>query len=97
MKALLAFLLLTGPAFAQTCAPRPDMVAKLEADYGEQLRFGGVQKTRGTLVVLEVWVSPKTGSYTLLLSHPNGLSCMISAGTDFFEAIPVKKPTGNPL
>jgi hypothetical protein len=94
---MLAFLLLTGPAFAQACAPRPDVIAKLTDTYGEALRFGGLQKTRGGQAVLEVWASPETGTYTVLLSHPNGLSCIMGAGTDFFEAIPADEPAGNPL
>jgi hypothetical protein len=94
---LLAFLLLTGPAVAQTCALRPDVIAKLTDTYGETMRFGGLQKTTGGQAVLEVWASPETGTYTVLLSHANGLSCIMAVGTDFFEAIPADKPTGNPL
>jgi hypothetical protein len=97
MKALLAFLLLTGPAFAQNCAPRPDLVARLSDAYGETLRFGGLQKTTGGQAVLEVWASPETGTYTVLLSHASGLSCIVAVGTDFFEAIPTDEPAGNPL
>jgi hypothetical protein len=97
MKVLLAFLLLTGPAFAQNCAPRPDVIAKLADTYGETLQFGGLQTTRGGQAVLEVWVSDETGTYTVLLSHANGLSCIMAVGTDFFEAIPADEPAGNPL
>lgn len=94
---LLAFLLLTGPAVAQTCEPRPDMAAKLADKYGESMQFSGLQKTRGGQAVLEVWASPETGTYTVLLSHANGLSCIIAVGTDFFEATPADEPAGNQL
>lgn len=97
LASLLAFLLLTGPAVAQTCAPRPDVIAKLTDGYGESLRFGGLQKTTGVQAVLEVWASPETGTYTVLLSHANGLSCILAVGTDFFEATPADEPAGNPL
>lgn len=30
--------------------------------------------------VLEVWTSPETGSFTVLVSHANGLSCIVSSG-----------------
>ncbi|MGB1214773.1 MAG: hypothetical protein ACPG4X_15515 [Pikeienuella sp.] len=96
MRFLFALLLLTGPAFAQVCGPRPDVVAKLTDTYGEELRFGGLQKTTDDAhAVLEVWASPETGTYTVLMSHANGLSCVVAVGTDFFEAIPGK--TGSPL
>lgn len=97
MKALLAFLLLTGPAYANTCAPRPDVVAKLENDYGEALRFGGMQTARGQQLVMEFWASAETGTYTVLLTYPSGLSCIVAVGTDFFEAIPRQVVEGNPL
>lgn len=95
---LLAVLLLTGPAVAQTCALRPDVIAKLADTYGEELRFGGLQKTTNDAhAVLEVWASPDTGTYTVLMSHANGLSCIVAAGTDFFEATPADEPAGNQL
>ncbi|MBO9434387.1 hypothetical protein J7394_09240 [Ruegeria sp. R13_0] len=84
------------PAFAQNCAEREHVVDKLQKSYSEELVFGGLQKTRGAQSVMEVWTSRETGSYTVLVTHANGLSCIVAVGTDFFEAIPKVKVDGTP-
>ncbi|MCG7520377.1 hypothetical protein [Ruegeria sp. Ofav3-42] len=84
------------PAFAQSCAQREDVIAKLQNSYAEELTFGGLQKTRGAQSVLEVWSSKETGTYTVLLTQANGISCIVAVGTDFFEAIPKIKIDGTP-
>ncbi len=84
------------PAFAQSCAQREHVIAKLQNSYSEELAFGGLQKTRGAQAVLEVWTSKETGSYTVLVTQANGISCIVAVGTDFFEAIPKIKLKGEP-
>ena len=84
------------PAFAQTCAERAHVIAKLQKSYSEELTFGGLQKTRGAQSVMEVWTSKETGSYTVLVTQANGISCIVAVGTDFFEAIPKVKVDGTP-
>ncbi|WP_171240479.1 hypothetical protein [Ruegeria sp. HKCCA5491] len=86
------------PAFAQksTCAQREHVIAKLQDSYSEQLAFGGLQKSRGSQSLMEVWTSEETGSFTVLVTHANGISCIVSVGTDFFEAIPKIKVDGTP-
>ncbi len=84
------------PAFAQNCAQRDHVIAKLQDSYAEELAFGGLQKTRGRQSVMEVWTSKETGSYTVLVTHANGLSCIVAVGTDFFEAIPKITVDGTP-
>lgn len=101
-KRLLAISLTFGmaatapPAFAQSCAQRDDVIAKLQNSYSEELTFGGLQKSRGAQSVMEVWSSKETGTYTVLLTQANGISCIVAAGTDFFEAIPKVKIDGTP-
>ncbi len=84
------------PAFAQNCAQRDHVIAKLQDGYAEELAFGGLQKTRGGQSVMEVWTSKETGSYTVLVTNANGISCIVAVGTDFFEAIPKITVDGTP-
>ncbi len=84
------------PAFAQSCAQREHVIAKLQDSYSEELVFGGLQKTRGAQAVMEVWTSKETGSYTVLVTQANGISCIVAVGTDFFEAIPKIALKGEP-
>lgn len=101
-KRLLATALTFGmaatapPAYAQNCAQRDDVISKLQTSYSEQLAFGGLQKSRGAQSVMEVWTSKETGSYTVLVTHANGISCIVAVGTDFFEAIPTDAADGIP-
>ncbi|MEL6316778.1 MAG: hypothetical protein AAFR16_03955 [Pseudomonadota bacterium] len=69
------------PAVAQTsngvvCGDRDIMVAHLDRHYGEVRRGAGLQSANG---VMELFVS-ETGSWTLLLTRPNGRSCPVAAG-----------------
>ncbi|KIC38464.1 hypothetical protein RA27_18595 [Ruegeria sp. ANG-R] len=84
------------PAFAQNCAEREHVITKLQKNYAEELTFGGLQKSRGAQSVMEVWTSRETGSYTVLVTQANGISCIVAVGTDFFEAIPKIKAEGTP-
>ncbi|WP_170760937.1 hypothetical protein [Ruegeria lacuscaerulensis] len=84
------------PAFAKSCAQREHVIAKLQDSYSEELTFGGLQKTRGAQAIMEVWTSKETGSYTVLVTQANGISCIVAVGTDFFEAIPKIKLKGQP-
>lgn len=92
-KGLLAATLVVAglalPASAQNCAKRDLVVERLKAQFSEQLTAGGLQGTSPVETLLEVWASPETGTFTILMTNPNGLSCIVAAGTDFFSG-PVK-------
>jgi hypothetical protein len=74
-------LLLTTP-FAeaetrQACADRAKVIERLAEKYGETRQSMGLHQNNG---VLEVYASPETGTWTILVTMPNGLSCLIAAG-----------------
>lgn len=73
------------PAAAQgmpTCAPRADIVAHLQKKYGETRRGLGLQN-RGS--VTEVFVSSETGTWTILVTRPDGTACAVAAGEAWLE------------
>jgi len=89
----LAFALLAGPALAQqtaapnapalsACAPRDSIVAQLEKKYGETRRGAGLQN-RGA--VTEVFASAATGTWTIIVTRPDGVSCAVAAGEAWLE------------
>lgn len=97
MIRLLALLALTPSlAVAQSnCAKRAHVTKRLSEVYGERVVLGGLQK--GGQSVMEVWASDQTGSYTVLITRSDGISCVIFVGTDYF-AVPVQQVTeGDPL
>ena len=84
-----AAILLTATAAqaAQRCAPRGEALAALTERYGETRRGIGVD-ARGS--VLEVFAA-EAGGWTILVTRPDGTSCMVASGTgyeDLSESLP---------
>ena len=95
--ALLVFSIALGiatvPAKAAglRCAPRDVAVQHLTTTYDERRRSVGLA-ANGTLV--ETYASDG-GSWTILTTRPDGISCMIASGR-WFEAVADDAPTGDP-
>jgi len=84
MKRLaIAALLWATPAMAQTlpdnCYQTPEVFAKLQAA-GEQQIGMGVDK-RGFMLTL--WMKPDQTTWTILITGPEGISCIASYGEDW--------------
>ena len=84
MATLLAVAIATHGApvaFAHAlCAPRDHMVADLADKYGEVLIGGGVA---GPTQIIELRVSAATGSWTITMTTPIGLTCVMAAGSNW--------------
>lgn len=80
-RALLILALLTSPAYAAPaqCDKREAIVNKLLLKYGEKLATVALQSNG---MVLEIHASD-SGTYTALVSKPDGTSCIVSMGRDF--------------
>lgn len=78
--ALLIFV--TQNAHAQTpqCAPRPDVLTALATKYGEARRGIGIA---GQNAVMELFVNPSTGTWTIIATSPDGKTCLIASGSNF--------------
>jgi hypothetical protein len=72
-------------AFSQTarCAPRDTVTGSLADTYGETRR--GIDLA-GQGAVMEVYAADATGTWTILMTLPNGMSCMIASGQGY-EAV----------
>jgi hypothetical protein len=81
----------TLPATAQQlpCGNRDDMVESLFSQYREQPRAMGIANHTA---IIEVFTS-KTGTWTILLTRPDGASCIVSAGEDWEEIPPTENYT----
>lgn len=80
--ALIVPLAATTAGAAEPCASRSDLVALLKDHFGEILMAQGLS-SKGHLV--EVFVSPG-GSWTILLSRSDGLSCVVDEGAPWVTA-----------
>ena len=89
----LALLSATPHAEAQdrmACAERAQVVKKLEERFGETLRSVGLHQNDG---VVEVYSSEKTGTWTILMTRPDGISCLLAAGELWEQDVkPITKP-----
>ncbi len=76
---------------AQTpnCAPRPDVLQRLAETYGETRRGIGMAR-QGT--VMEVFASDETGTWTITVTLPNGLTCLVAAGEAYETLAEVLPP-----
>ena len=71
------------PAHAQSalkCHPREQLVQALESRYNESLDSMGLQ---GPELLLEIWSAKDTGSFTVLITKPNGISCVVASGNNW--------------
>ncbi len=75
--------LTAGPATSASnlCTKRTSMVKALSKKYEEQRRGMGIASKAG---VMEFYVSEK-GTWTMLMTMPNGMSCILAAGKDWEE------------
>ena len=90
--ALVFGMLATAPpaAHAQmSCGDRNVMVEQLSRTYGEVRKGAGLT---GQTALFEVWASDVTGSWTILKTYPNGTACLIAAGENWRDDVPVFTP-----
>lgn len=59
------------------CAERKSVIARLADRYGETLQSIGLQSNSA---VVEVYASAATGTWTILMTRPDGISCLIASG-----------------
>ncbi len=92
--ALAATVFAAGAVRAQaerSCAPRETVVERLSQLYGESRRAFGLSSDNR---VMELFASDSTGSWTLIVTLPDGLACLVSAGEAFEEAGEAAAPAG---
>ncbi len=75
----------TASAAPQACAKRTDAVTHLASKYEEAPVAIGIANNGGVLEVL----SSDKGSWTILVTMPNGVSCMLATGQSWEALEPV--------
>jgi hypothetical protein len=91
--ALVFGMLATAPPLAHaqlTCGDRNTMVEQLSRTYGEARRGAGLA---GQAAMFEIWASNATGTWTILKTAPNGITCVIAVGENWRDDRPVFTPS----
>lgn len=77
---LASIFVLSASAHAQMqCGPRKLITKHLQTKFQES--SGGLGLSGG--VLFEIWSSPKTGTFTILSTTPQHISCIMAAGQDW--------------
>ncbi|WP_298837661.1 hypothetical protein [uncultured Roseobacter sp.] len=75
---------------SRNCGPREAVVDRLADGYGETRQSMGLGANNA---VVEVFASDETGTWTITVTTPNGLTCLVASGQSFealAEALPAK-------
>ena len=90
-----AAVLMAGSAIAQSgpnCAPRELVVDRLASKYGETRQSMGLGANNA---VVEVFASDDSGSWTIIVTTANGLTCLVASGQAFEELAEALPTEGN--
>ncbi len=74
------------------CTERSEVLSQLSSQYAEAPVAMGIANNGG---VLEILSSRSGGSWTIILTMPNGVACMIAAGENW-ESLPDISRVGSP-
>jgi hypothetical protein len=77
IRLIFAALVAASPAAAQDCRGTADLYAWIYGEHNGRQVFVG---TAGE-VKTEIWVNQK-GEWALVLTYPNGVSCLVAVGTE---------------
>ncbi|MEX0305826.1 MAG: hypothetical protein AB3N12_00435 [Ruegeria sp.] len=70
------------------CAPRDNVIKRLVENYGETRRGIGIARQGA---IMELYASDNTGSWTITVTLPDGITCLVASGQAFetlAEALP---------
>jgi hypothetical protein len=84
-------LILAVPAGANAqsgmpCFQRDVLVRALEEKYKESLTGGGIQNETQ---LLEIWTSAETGTFTVIITRADGVSCIAATGKSWQQVAEV--------
>ncbi len=88
-----ALALGTAANAQNNCGPRDQVINRLSANFGEVFSGGGLQNDSA---VFEVWISEDESTWTILMTRPDGMSCIMAAGTDWLPALASQQVKGVP-
>jgi len=88
--AIAAVLLSAGAVNAQSCAPRDAMIEGLATKFGEHPVSRGIN---GRGAMIEMLANQETGTWTAIVTAPDGQSCVAASG-EAFTLLTEEAPTG---
>jgi hypothetical protein len=77
---------------APPCAPRAMVIEALSSRYGESRQSIGISADN---MLVEVYASADSGSWSLVITRPDGVSCLAVTGNGY-EILAEATPKGDP-
>ena len=77
---------------ARNCGPREAVVERLAGKYGETRQSIGLGANNA---VVEVFASQETGTWTITVTMPTGVTCLVASGQSFESLAEALPPQGN--
>jgi len=74
------FLAIPASSQARPCGPRENVVARLAEGYGESRRSIGLGSNNQ---VVEVFASDASGTWTITVTSPSGVTCLVASGVAY--------------
>ncbi len=76
----------SAPVAADTvsCAGRSEITSWLSSELFEQSTGNGLRHKGG---LIEIWTAPDGSTWTILLTLPNGTSCLLDSGTNWHQKV----------
>jgi len=82
MASVLAIAPVLANAAEPACAARDKIIGQLSAKYQESHRASGLESDTK---MVEIWTSPTSGTWTILVTQANGITCIAAAGKNWLE------------
>ncbi|MEM9250398.1 MAG: hypothetical protein AAGB05_17095 [Pseudomonadota bacterium] len=79
---------------ARNCGQRDMIIERLAEGYGESRQSVGLGANNS---VMEVFASSETGTWTITVTSPNGLMCLVASGRAYEALEEELEPAGLPL
>ena len=93
---LAGLILMTSPAFAQQqpqCGARAAVVKTLGEKYAETRRSIGISANN---LVMEVYAAEDSGTWTITVTTPQGLTCLVASGQGYEAVVEELPAKGDP-
>ena len=92
--AAVVLLVATTDVVAQgpNCGPREVVVTRLAEGYGETRQSMGLGANNA---VIEVFASDETGSWTITVTQPSGVTCLVASGQGYEQLAEALPPKGD--
>ena len=93
LTAVLAIALPAAASAQPSCAPRQAVLERLSERFGESRQSIGLAAQNR---IVEVHASETTGTWTITVTMPNGITCLVAAGQAYETVREAAGPGGTP-